>query len=107
MSSRPVSERLLKRLRAEGIVPAGKVVYMRRTNASGSMRVNGAWSWFAEWDESRTEQTAGSQWSMAECLAAPVLETSRNDFGEVSIDPYTHAPGHPDRKLYFGRRRAR
>lgn len=107
MSARTLSERLLTRLRKEGIVPAGKVVYMRRANASGSMRVNGAWSWFAEWDESRPEQTAGSQWPMADCLAAPYLHASRNSFGEVNIDPYTGPPGTPDRKFYSGKRRRR
>jgi hypothetical protein len=107
VSTRPVSERLLTRLSKEGIVPAGKVVCMRRTNASGSMRVNGAWSWFAQWDEGRTWQTAGSQWPMTDCLAAPYLDASRNDFGETSIDPYTGPPGTPDRGLYFGERRQR
>jgi G3E family GTPase len=82
-----LSERLLKRLRAEGVVPLDQEVHMRRANASRSMRTNGAWSWFAEWGTRRTEETVGSQWSMAQCLKAPRWEVSKNEFGETNIDP--------------------
>lgn len=94
------SERLLKRLRAEGVVPGDQEVRIIRTYASGSMRVNGAWSWLAEWGDRKTSQTAGSQWPMADCLAAPVLNASKNEFGEISVDPYAG-----DGRLYFGKKR--
>lgn len=105
MSGRPVSARLLERLQAEGIVPAEGEVRVERTNASGLMRVNGAWSWFAWWGEGKPRQTAGSQWPMADCLAAPFLHAGRNDFGEMNVDPYTAPPGTPGSRLYFGKTR--
>jgi hypothetical protein len=97
---KPVSERLLERLRNEGIIPAGQAVGIRRTHASGSMRVSGAWSWYASWGDHRPGQTVGSQWPMAACLTAAQLESSRNKFGEVSIDPKT-----PDGKYVQVKRR--
>ena len=99
-----VSERLLRRLRAEGIVPAEGDVEIRRTDASRSQKEYGAWTWHAYWGEShRQDQSAGSKWTMAVCLAAPRLETHRHrETGEVSVIPCTE-----DGKLWFGERRAR
>jgi hypothetical protein len=82
-----VSERLLERLRKENLVPAGQDVEMLRTHASGSMRTNGAWSWYAIWGQKGPRESVGSQWPMASCLTAPRWELYTNQFGEVNIDP--------------------
>jgi hypothetical protein len=82
-----VSEKLLSRLRTEGVVPAGQAVTMQRVNPSRAMRVEGSWSWSASWGGFSPAESAGSQWSMAACLNAASWEVSRNQFGETSVDP--------------------
>jgi hypothetical protein len=85
-----LSERLLARLRAEGIVPADADVEMRRMNASRSQRENGSWSWFGQWQEGVRPRTVGSQFPMSQCLASQAWDVDRNrwrEFSEISIDP--------------------
>jgi hypothetical protein len=97
-----LSERLLKRLREQGIVPAGGEVRVERTDASRSQKEYGAWTWAAYWGEGmRQDQCAGSKWTMAQCLSAPRLEVHRHrETGEVSVIPCDG-----DGKLWFGGKR--
>ncbi len=88
------SERLLARLRAEGVVPAGAVnVDLHRTHASGSQRVTGAWSWVVTWGDAG-QFAAGSQWPMAACLRAQRWETSHDQYGVTARD--THVDPSPE-----------
>lgn len=84
-----LSERLLERLRREGIVPAEGAVEIARTDASRSQKEYGAWTWAAYWGEGmRQDQCAGSKWTMAVCLAAPRLEVHQHrETREVSVIP--------------------
>lgn len=87
-----LSERLLARLRAEGVVPAGaENVEIHRTFASGSQRTQGAWSWFVSWTAGSVYFSAGSQWSMAACMRARKWDLStEREFGfgaDTSVDP--------------------
>jgi hypothetical protein len=83
-----VSERLLARLVTEGIIPEGVPAQIRRSNASRSQRVAGAWSWFAFWPEAgRSEVSAGSQYPMADCLKAKAWDVARTEFGDWDLDP--------------------
>jgi hypothetical protein len=79
-----VSERLLQRLRAEGVeVPDGSTLH--RTFATGSTRRVGAWSWFALAPDG-SELKLGSQHSMGELLALPVWEITTDRQGDTWID---------------------
>lgn len=93
MSHSKVSDRLLRRLREDGIIPRDAVALIARTNASGSQRVYGAWSWFASWDDGHKE--VGSQFTMLDCLRAPRLDRSRWEYGQMSLDPDPVPPRRP------------
>ncbi len=81
-----ISGRLASRLRTEGIVPEDAELEVRRVNPSRSQRNVGAWSWCATWQEGCKSRSAGSQYSMTHCLAAPRWSTS-TCWSDVSIDP--------------------
>jgi hypothetical protein len=93
----PVSSRVLRRLRAHGLVPEDAQVVPRRTFASGSMRVVGAWSWVCTVPSPNgtlfSELAIGSQVSMAEVMAAPYWDLSETYPGQITIDPCT-SPDH-------------
>lgn len=85
-----VQARLIARLRAAGVdLPEG--VQLRRSSASASQRVQGAWSWCAV-DAAGLllyEQggTVGSQWNMGQLLAAGRWEVNGPDRDhDVHID---------------------
>lgn len=86
------AERMLKRLRVllepEGIrLPEG--TELRRTNASGSQRNNGAWSWFT-WhrDLSRVSGVGdiGSHYPMGIVLKCDAVTLQRTTFA-LHLDP--------------------
>jgi hypothetical protein len=80
-----VSERLLARLRAEG-VKLGPRTTMVRVRASTEARAAGAWSWQAL-DPDNLRYGVGSQWPMAECVQAARLTITKDANGDVQVDP--------------------
>jgi hypothetical protein len=81
------SQRLLSRLRAEGVVPRDAEAEIDRTFASGSQRTEGAWSWSVRWEEGGRHREAGSQWPMADCLREQEWEVSDVlSCGDICID---------------------
>src|ERR1700760_746100 len=93
MSDGTLSSRITRRLRAYKLVPAARPVLPRRTNASGSQRITGAWSWVCPVDEPNGTHFAtldiGSQVSMRACLAAPYWDMSETCPGQITVDPCT------------------
>jgi hypothetical protein len=86
------SQRLLARLLAE--VPAagfelGPRTRLERVRASAASRSAGAWSWQAI-DPDNLVYGVGSQYTMAQCLAAPRLVVVRQGYrasDDVVVDP--------------------
>lgn len=88
------SERLIARLRREGAdLPPCTELY--RTNRNRQTGI-GAWSWFAycphaldggpEHDR-HADLHYGSHWPMRMLLAAPALIFTRQDWGDICVDP--------------------
>lgn len=79
-----VADRLLRRLRTEGVdIPEGSTLH--RTFASGATKRAGAWSWFALAPDG-SDLKLGSQNSMGTLLSEPVWEISTDQFGDTWID---------------------
>lgn len=79
-----VSECLLARLRAQGVVLPPEAV-LQRVFPSRAQRSEGAWSWQAMLPDC-TELHVGSQFSMRQLLAADEWIISINVYGDTHID---------------------
>lgn len=82
------AERLVERLRTDpataSLTPVVSVA--KRLGHSTAQRKNGAWSWHLVDDRDFTLDI-GSQYTMTQCLKAPVLVVGRDKFGSISIYP--------------------
>lgn len=83
-------QQVMKRLRALGVELPGDTE-LRRIRAGWVMKARGCWSWFA-WSPTDASVRVGSQYPMTELLRAAKWDVSRNEFGEVSIDPSGDVP---------------
>jgi hypothetical protein len=80
---------LLDRLHDEGILPEECDAEIGRTYAGSVQRVQGAWSWMVMWGPpgGLLTRSAGSQYTMTECLRAPRWVTFEHHHGDINIDP--------------------
>jgi hypothetical protein len=82
------SERLLARLRQEGIIPAATAAAMTNRYRSSSRREAGQWSWYATWTDpadGETARAAGSRRTMGEVLSWPAWQLTTDEAGDISI----------------------
>jgi hypothetical protein len=95
------SERLLERLRAQGVeIPKGSRIH--RTYANGSARTAGAWSWFILGPDGQSlgphGRDLGSYYPVKVCLRALrlVVSEEHRDLGlNIDPDPLPALPGEP------------
>ena len=83
MPNMPTSERLIGKLRANGILPRKDgFIQLRKGKGDG-----GKWSWRAV--DTRTGETLniGSHHTMTEILDAKKLKTRTDDDGRVNVEP--------------------
>lgn len=92
---KPVGDQLLKRLRADGIVPFGHRATIDRLHPNQRDRYAGAWMWSAAWQQGGTGYTAGSRSSMKACLEASLLVLDREPGGVIHVTPKNLTPGGP------------
>jgi hypothetical protein len=82
-----VSVRLLVRLLEECPWDLPEDATVRRLYPGRHQRAAGAWSWTVEGTFVRSPLSIGSQYSMAECLAASRLDFTVDAAGSGQIDP--------------------
>lgn len=79
-----LSDRLIARLIAEGFISPGEY-RIERTYAGYWQRTEGAWSWELVRADGGPA-FVGSQWTVKECLRAPVLEIMGSGLMPVTED---------------------